>query len=143
MKKFHAYLYGCEFTLVTDHKPLTEILGPKKGIPPLATARLQRWALLLSAHKYQVEFRPTEKHANADGLSRLPVTLKGGEGSSSEPGLFNVNQINALPVTSKVIQGATRKDPPTKCSTPLHAERMASTSTRRAQAFPHQEVRDH
>ena len=111
VKKFHAYLYGREFTLVTDHKPLISILGPKKGIPPLAAARLQRWALLLSAHKYQVEFRPTEKHANADGLSRLPLTLKGGEGSSSEPGLFNVNQINALPVTAKVIQGATRKDP--------------------------------
>ena len=111
VKKFHAYLYGREFTLVTDHKPLISILGPKKGIPPLAAACLQRWALLLSAHKYQVEFRPTEKHANADGLSRLPLTLKGGEGSSSEPGLFNVNQINALPVTARVIQGATRKDP--------------------------------
>ena len=42
--QFHSYLYGRHFTIVTDHKPLTAILGPKKGIPPLAAARLQRWA---------------------------------------------------------------------------------------------------
>ena len=49
VKKIHQYLYGRKFTLITDHKPLTAIFGAKKGIPTLATARLQRWALLLSA----------------------------------------------------------------------------------------------
>ena len=48
VKEFHQYLYGRQFTLVTDHKPLTAILGPKSGIPSLATERIQRWALLLS-----------------------------------------------------------------------------------------------
>ena len=56
IKKFHRYLFGRCFTLVTDHKPLTTILGPKKGIPSLAAARLQRWALILSAYNYQIEF---------------------------------------------------------------------------------------
>ena len=42
VQKFHRYLYGRKFNFITDHKPLTTILGPKKGIPSLAAARLQR-----------------------------------------------------------------------------------------------------
>ena len=56
IKKFYQYLYGRHFTLMTDHKPLTSILGPKQGIPPLAAARMQRWALLLSAYTYDIKF---------------------------------------------------------------------------------------
>ena len=52
--KFHQYLYGRKFTLVTDHQTLTIIFNNKKGIPPLAAARLQRWALQLSAHNYTI-----------------------------------------------------------------------------------------
>ena len=42
IQKFHAYLYGRKFVLVTNHKPLVSLFGPKKAIPPLAAARLQR-----------------------------------------------------------------------------------------------------
>jgi hypothetical protein len=38
-----------------DHKPLTAILGPMKGKPSLAAARLQTWALLLSAYEYEIK----------------------------------------------------------------------------------------
>ena len=38
---------------------------------PARPARLQHWALVLSAYTYDIEFRPTD---NADGLSRLPLT---------------------------------------------------------------------
>ena len=40
--KFHTYLYGRRFKVVTDYKPLKTILGPKKGVPSIAAARLQR-----------------------------------------------------------------------------------------------------
>ena len=36
LKKF--YLYGRPFILVTDHKPLTALFGPKKGTPLLAAS---------------------------------------------------------------------------------------------------------
>ena len=97
VKKFHHYLCGRKFLLVTDHKPLTTLLGPKSGIPTLATARSQRWALLLEERysnssnrtitkmgttarrvpicspRTNIEYRSTTKHANADFLSRLPI----------------------------------------------------------------------
>ena len=42
VKKFHSYLYGCKFVLVTDHKLLTAIFNPKGKIPPITAARMQR-----------------------------------------------------------------------------------------------------
>ena len=97
--------------LTTDHKPLMTILGPKKGIPSLAAARLQRWALLLSAYVYEIEFKSTKDHGNADGLSRLPLKSEQCVESPTEPSVFNIAQIDALPLTHKAIQIATRSDP--------------------------------
>ena len=108
IKKFHSYLYGRRFTLVTDHKPLITVLGPKSGIPPMAAARLQRWALLLSAYNYTIEFKPTLPHGNADGLSRLPL---GDRQPPSTCSAFVVGQIQALPVTSERLETVTRQDP--------------------------------
>lgn len=62
VKKFHQYLFGKEFTLLTDHRPLTSIFGPKTGIPSLAASRMQRWALLLSAHQYEIRYRKSDQH---------------------------------------------------------------------------------
>ena len=111
VQKLHQYLYGRQFVLVTDHKPLTTILGNKRGIPPLAAARLQRWSLILSAYSYTIEFRPTKQHANADGLSRLPL------GNRHEASLdciaidaFMIGQIQALSVTTEQVKTATRQD---------------------------------
>ena len=42
VKKFHQFLYGRPVILVTDHKPLLTIVGPKHRVPTTAAARLQR-----------------------------------------------------------------------------------------------------
>ena len=39
----------------------------------MASARLQRWALMLAAYDYSIVYRPGSKLANADCLSRLPI----------------------------------------------------------------------
>ena len=73
LTKFHHFLYGRKFILVTDHKPLLSLFGPTKAIPALAANRLARWALVLSQYEYSIEYRKTAEHGNADALSRLPV----------------------------------------------------------------------
>ncbi len=73
LKKFHQFLYGRRFILVTDHKPLLVLFGPDKETPALAANRLARWALTLSQYEYDIEYRKTTDHGNADALSRLPV----------------------------------------------------------------------
>ena len=99
IQKFHQYIYGRNFTLLIDHHPLTVILGPKKGIPPLAAARLLRWALLLLAYQYTNKFHPTQDHANADGLSRLPVKGAQPIGNFPQAEVFNATQMQVLHVT--------------------------------------------
>ena len=72
LSKYNQYLYGRNFTLVTDHKPLVNIFHPKKGIPLYSANRLRRWAVILSNYQYEIEY--VKSHENkADFLSRLPL----------------------------------------------------------------------
>ena len=111
IKKFHQYIYGRKFLLVTDHKPLTTILSPKAGLPALAAARLQRWAIILSAYNYDIVFRPTKSRAKADCLSRLPLDNVSSPATDDSASLFNVQQIGTLPVTPQQLRAETVKDP--------------------------------
>ena len=110
VKKFHKFVYGRPFTLVTDHKPLVAILGSKKGLPTLAAARMQRWAIFLLGYLYSLEFRSTLKHSNADGFSRLPIEDPEVINTPGEAAVLNVHQITSLPMTAHELQEATSKD---------------------------------
>ena len=89
---------------ITDHKLLLSILGPKCQIPP----RFQRWAILLSAHRYDVEYQSTAKHCNADGLSRSPLMTPESE-EVSPAALVNLMQIDALPITRHQLRQCTER----------------------------------
>ncbi len=58
VKRFHQYLAGRPFTILSDHKPLQHLFQETSGIPTLASARIQRWALILGAYNYTIEYKP-------------------------------------------------------------------------------------
>lgn len=68
-ERFNLYLFGREFELETDHKPLECIYG-KKSKP---SARIERWVLRLQGYQYNVIYRPGKSNI-ADALSRLNCT---------------------------------------------------------------------
>ena len=108
IKKFHKYLFGRPFTLLTDHKPLLFILSMKANVPLITAARMQCWAIFLSAYDYNIEFRGTMKHANADSLSCLPLAED--DDADTVAAIFTVSFINGLPITAADIAAATAKD---------------------------------
>ena len=111
VRKFHTFLYGRHFVLVSDHKPLNSIFNPEKDLPAMTAARLQRYALFLARPTYGIEYHNTHDHANVDGLSHLPLS----SGAASYPvdvevDAFHVEQIEQVPVTVAQIRTATRQD---------------------------------
>ncbi|XP_048775178.2 uncharacterized protein K02A2.6-like [Ostrea edulis] len=110
IKKFHAYLFGRKFKLITDHQPLIHIFNPQKGVPVTSSSRLQRYSLFLSAYNYEIGFRKTSKHANADSMSRLPLESTESDLSIDLVDAFHIGQIECLPVSSRRIQQETRND---------------------------------
>ena len=111
IRKFHKYIYGRHFTLVTDHCPLTALFGPKSEMSALVAGRLQRWALFLSSYDYKIEFRTTKAHSNTDSMSRLPLSATETGECLSEVSVFNVAQINTVAVSVTQLYKATHSDP--------------------------------
>ena len=110
-KKFHLYLFGRHFTLVTDHELLTWIFNPRKGIPAITVARLQHCALFLARFEYSIEYKNTTEHGNVDKLSRLPLEEARNKETVDPVGIFQVWQMEVLPVSADMIRQATQRDP--------------------------------
>ncbi|KAG1959630.1 hypothetical protein F2P79_005884 [Pimephales promelas] len=76
LQRFHKYLYGRKFTIVTDHKPLLSLFNELKAVPQMSSPRIQRWAVTLRAYEYNIIYKPGKDHGNADALSRLPLSTE-------------------------------------------------------------------
>ena len=111
VKKFHQYLFGSQFTICSDHKPLQHIFTENKPIPTLASARIQRWALTLGAYDYKIQYKPGKENLNADVLSRLP--LPESPDSVPLPGetIYLMDTLQGSSVNAAQIRTWTSKDP--------------------------------
>ena len=109
--RFRQYLLGRHFTLLSDHKPLLYLLSPDKPVPPMASARLQRWALLLSAYDYSIQYRPGKRHANSDTFSHLPLSTAPTSTSPTGETVLLFECLSVAPLTINDIRRGTDRDP--------------------------------
>ena len=70
MEKFHHFLYGNQFTLETDQKPLEAILSKSLN---QATPRLQRILIRTFPYNFKIRYIPGPTNQIGDCLSRLGV----------------------------------------------------------------------
>ena len=73
-----------------------------RQLPARAAARVLRWAILLSAYNYMLQYRPGSSNANADGLSWFPLDVRNGEFSQKVVSVAMMELVD-LPVTEKEI----------------------------------------
>lgn len=69
--KFKDYLYGQQFTVFTDNNPVTYVLTTAK-----LDATGHRWLAALAAFNFDIKYRPGRSNADADALSRLPMSIE-------------------------------------------------------------------
>ncbi|XP_011859156.1 PREDICTED: uncharacterized protein K02A2.6-like [Vollenhovia emeryi] len=70
LKRFHVYLAGRKFRIVTDCDSFRLTLD-KKDINP----RISRWALFLQNYNYEIVHRPGKRMSHVDALSRCHSVL--------------------------------------------------------------------
>ena len=112
--RFHEYIYGRHFTLVSDHKPPLTLFNERTGVSEMASARIQRWFLKLSGYHYTFRHKPGIMNGNADGLSRLPLRGQPDVLEESPPpevvSLLHRLEVLESPVSADEIKRWTRED---------------------------------
>jgi len=66
--KFHCYVYGQQFTLESDHRPLEYLQSTGSSHPK--NPRLMRWSLVSQTYRYTVRYIRGFDNVVADYLSR-------------------------------------------------------------------------
>ena len=107
VEHFHLYLFGSNFVVITDHKPLLGIINSQKP----TTARMERWRLRLMPYKMTLVYVPERNQLNpADYISHHPQTIPKRE-NAGEAYIAYVTR-NAIPksMTTEEVKNATKKE---------------------------------
>jgi hypothetical protein len=112
-KYFFKYLFGRRFTLITDNEPLVAIFGDKKGLPKLSAMRLFHYALYLQNFQFDIKYRKTDLHGNADCLSRLPpdTTIDDMVLERDEVDCLQMELVETMPIAAADIAREIPRDP--------------------------------
>ena len=108
LQKFHYYIYDREFTVITDHQPLTKLLS-SRGNP---TPRIQRWLLQLQPCNYIIKYEAGYMIAS-DVLSKNPLPSDTNTASEDTEHFINNIISDAVPLSVSLdeIKNETLSDP--------------------------------
>ena len=109
VEHFHLFLFGSEFTLVTDHKPLEIIYGQRTA---KTSARIERWVLRLQPYAFKIIYKSGATNP-ADYLSRHPTNASRRKQEKMAEQYVNFVTQHSIPkaMTLKEILDATNADP--------------------------------
>ena len=106
--KFHQYLFGREFQVETDHKPLESIVTKPLAETP---SRLQRMLLKLQKYQMTVHYKPGKDLVIADTLSRSYLPHVGNDSNlDNELPICMVTCLPMSPTRISELQSATKND---------------------------------
>ncbi len=104
INRFHNFLYGKKFEIISDHQPLEKInLKDYTDVTP----RLQRMCHAIAPYDFKITWRPGKKMLLADPLSRLSP-LPGPEVEGMD---VRVASIHFSGILNEAIRDATMADP--------------------------------
>jgi hypothetical protein len=87
------------------------IFNPRKGISTTSAARLQRHALFLTGYTYDIEYKNTHKHSNADALSRFRhESVKSDTEEWDAADMFALSQFEQVSLNTAGIKRETTRD---------------------------------
>ena len=108
--KSFTNIYLVEFVLISDHKPLVGLFGENTPLPPMASARIHRWAMILSGYSYKLRYKPGQDIDNADACSRLPLQLPLTTEEERPETVQFLQQLESSPILARDV-GWTEQDP--------------------------------
>lgn len=104
------YLFGREFELLTDHKPLECIFSPKSK----PSARIERWLLRMQPYTFKVKYISGRSNI-ADALSRLIPKVDNTESRcaqiAEEYVRFVATEATPIAMTTAEIERESKNDP--------------------------------